>query len=286
MSKRIIYGFAMIVILAGLLVLEGWLSSRDYFILTEWFRGIDFAGLVALILAGAAVEYLRMARAKGVNAELWVIILAVTALTTIPYWFSGVPGAEHLAMVLFGCLLLGALVQGIKTGTNETLSTLSVTVFGIIYLGLGGFFLVSIRLLGRESSDTWGQIGPVVMFLSCVKSTDIGAYFTGRLIGRHKLVPSISPGKTWEGLLGGVALSVIVASLFASYSGIMYNSRAIAFGCLVAVSGQMGDLLESMLKRDAGVKDSANLLPEFGGVLDLLDSPLVAAPFAYILFVC
>ncbi|MCK4628471.1 MAG: phosphatidate cytidylyltransferase, partial [Sedimentisphaerales bacterium] len=155
----------------------------------------------------------------------------------------------------------------------------------IIYLGVGGWFLMAIRLIGRSEPGTWGQIGPLVMFLACVKSCDIGAYFTGRFLGRHKMIPSISPGKTWEGLIGGVVLAVIAASLFACFVGIIGYGKSAVFGVAVAVSGQLGDLLESMLKRDAGSKDSASLVPEFGGVLDLLDSPLAAAPIAYMIFI-
>jgi phosphatidate cytidylyltransferase len=120
------------------------------------------------------------------------------------------------------------------------------------------------------------------VFLTCVKFCDIGAYFTGRFLGRHLWVPSISPKKTWEGFFGGIVIAVIAASLFAQFSAIMGIGRAVVFGVVAAVTGQLGDLLESMLKRDAGSKDSASLIPEFGGVLDLLDSVLVAAPFAYL----
>ncbi|MBN1764650.1 MAG: phosphatidate cytidylyltransferase, partial [Sedimentisphaerales bacterium] len=118
-----------------------------------------------------------------------------------------------------------------------------------------------------------------------VKCSDIGAYFTGRFIGRHKLAPGISPGKTWEGFCGGIILAVIIASLFSNFSGIMNIGRSIVFGITIAIIGQLGDLLESMYKRDAGSKDSDNLVPEFGGMLDLVDSPLIAAPVAYLMFI-
>ena len=105
----------------------------------------------------------------------------------------------------------------------------------------------------------------------------------GRLLGGK---PLFGPGKTWEGFIGGIILSMIVASLFAMFSGIMEIGIALLFGLMVAVVGQLGDLLESMLKRDANSKESARLIPEFGGVLDLLDSVVVAAPFAYLILVC
>lgn len=121
------------------------------------------------------------------------------------------------------------------------------------------------------------------MFLATVKSCDIGAYFIGSAWGKRPLAPEVSPKKTWEGTLGGVGVSAVVAVLFALFSGIMSVKAAVGFGVIVAVAGQLGDLFESMLKRDAMLKDSASLVPEFGGVLDILDSPLAAAPLAWVL---
>lgn len=176
----------------------------------------------------------------------------------------------------------GGLVQGARSGNQGTLANLAVLCFAVLYLGLGGWFIVAIRMVGGSADSAWGQSGAVLMFLACVKSADIGAYLIGSQIGRHPWVPSISPKKTWEGFIGGVVLAVIVGWLFAAFSDIMSVGMGIVFGAVVAVTGQLGDLLESMLKRDAGSKDSAKLVPEFGGALDLLDSVIVAAPFALV----
>jgi phosphatidate cytidylyltransferase len=125
---------------------------------------------------------------------------------------------------------------------------------------------------------------PLLMFVFVVKSADIGAYSFGTLFGKHKFSPNISPGKTWEGMAGAVAAAVIVAIGFARSFDIMFLWAATAFGLCFAFIGQLGDLAESMMKRDAEKKDSANKVPGFGGVLDIIDSPLVAAPFAYLFF--
>ena len=122
------------------------------------------------------------------------------------------------------------------------------------------------------------------MILLCVKMTDIGAFFTGRAIGKHKLIPWLSPGKTWEGLAGGLVLSGIVGACFAPSIVDLEWYKGALFGILIGGIGQLGDLLESMMKRDADVKDSGDLIPGFGGMLDVIDSPLLAAPFAYLLF--
>ena len=120
-----------------------------------------------------------------------------------------------------------------------------------------------------------------MLFLLTVKCADIGAYFTGKAVGRHLWVPQISPAKTWEGFIGGILLASIIASLFARLFDIIPVAVALFFGGVIGIFGQLGDLLESMLKRDAGEKDAAHLLPAFGGVLDLVDSVIVAAPVAY-----
>ena len=125
-----------------------------------------------------------------------------------------------------------------------------------------------------------------VLFLVAVKGTDIGAYFTGSFIGKHKLIPWLSPGKTWEGLIGGLAFAAGASILVVHLMGIWLAFwQAAVFGVVVGLAGQFGDLCESLLKRSANLKDSGAAVPEFGGVLDILDSPLLAAPVAYALLV-
>jgi phosphatidate cytidylyltransferase len=122
------------------------------------------------------------------------------------------------------------------------------------------------------------------MFVFVVKSSDIGAYTVGKLFGRHKFSPRISPGKTWEGMVGAVVFASIVAFAFAAGCDIMTLWQAVIFGVCFAFIGQLGDLAESLIKRDAEKKDSAASVPGFGGILDVIDSPLGAAPFAYLFF--
>ena len=144
------------------------------------------------------------------------------------------------------------------------------TLLAITYLGvLPGFFL-PICL----THSAWMLLAIVAI----VKAADIGAYTTGHLIGKHKLIPWLSPGKTVEGFFGGLVFSALVA-LVLLHRQFSLPSALIA-GLLLGAVGQLGDLLESLLKRDAGVKDSGKV-PGFGGILDLLDSPLLAAPVAY-----
>ena len=278
--KRVFFGSLLIAIVLVVVLLDGWLGST---VLPRKARGIG-CGLILFILAGAGcLELSRLSRAKGFNPSLPAMILSVGLVLMQPYWSgSGQSRAIWLGLSLIMGLMLAGVFQAVRRGTAETLTNLALTSLAMIYLGVGCWFVLAIRLLGRESNSLWGQVGVLLLFLACVKCADIGAYFTGRKWGCHKWVPSISPGKTWEGFFGGVVVSIIVASLFSVFSGIINIGAAVIFAIVVAVVGQLGDLLESMLKRDTGIKDSARLVPEFGGVLDLLDSVLIAAPVAYI----
>ena len=152
----------------------------------------------------------------------------------------------------------------------------SGTALAIGYLGVGGAMIVAVRGYG---------MGALVLFLAAVKAADSGAYFVGSAIGKHKVIPWLSPGKSWEGLAGGIAASIGITALAAWGAGISLALWQIAvFGASMAVIGQFGDLCESLMKRAANVKDSGALMPGFGGLLDLLDSPLIAAAPAYVMF--
>jgi phosphatidate cytidylyltransferase len=112
--------------------------------------------------------------------------------------------------------------------------------------------------------------------------SDTGQYFVGRALGRHKLAPRVSPGKTWEGVGGGVVFGLIGAGLVFWLAGRFHVASVVTFALALVPAGISGDLAESLIKRDVGVKDSSTWMPGFGGVLDLLDSLLVAAPVAYL----
>ena len=127
----------------------------------------------------------------------------------------------------------------------------------------------------------------ILYLIAVVKASDTGAYFTGRFLGRHKLIPRLSPNKTWEGLAGGFLFSLIVSLLFWWFAGGQLGVvslrvwDAAILGVLLAGSGVIGDLVESMIKRNADIKDSGHLIPGMGGVLDVLDSLLFGAPVLY-----
>jgi phosphatidate cytidylyltransferase len=175
---------------------------------------------------------------------------------------------------------------------GKHLTQLAASAFSVLYVGGLLGFLIQLRLLPVGGDVSRGGMVAMLSMILVVKATDIGAFTAGHLWGRHKLAPKLSPGKTWEGVIGGLALAVLWAWLSlgpiagrmgieSKLTGTSWIVATIGYGLVVGVAGIFGDLAESLLKRDAGVKDSSSWLPGFGGVLDLLDSLLVAAPVAY-----
>jgi phosphatidate cytidylyltransferase len=161
---------------------------------------------------------------------------------------------------------------------------LSATILALFYVGV--LFTFVVLLSGLV------QIVSLLSLIAVVKMGDTGAYTLGRLFGRHKMTPVLSPGKTWEGAVGAMLFAVIGAWAVFNLLGPRLNMpaidlwRIVVFGVVVGTAGLLGDLAESMLKRDAGRKDSSTWMPGFGGVLDVLDSILFAAPIAYLCWVC
>jgi phosphatidate cytidylyltransferase len=192
-----------------------------------------------------------------------------------------------LAFIIVFVMLGAAFARAWAKQTQDAIVHMAGTVLATLYLGGLAWFLVGLRVRGTQHVD--GSTLLILFILLCVKFTDIGAYFGGRALGRRKLIPWLSPGKTWEGLFFGLLTAGLVGAIVATqidprrgYHLPWYKGAL--FGAIIGGIGQLGDLLESLMKRDAEVKDSGSLIPGFGGILDVIDSPLLAAPFAYLLF--
>ncbi|MBS3733885.1 MAG: phosphatidate cytidylyltransferase [Phycisphaerae bacterium] len=295
MVKRIIYGTVMIAAVAGLLALDAWLSgqidayagNRPGVVGVTPLHALPLAVLLLPLLIRATLELVTLAAAGGVAILRLTALTGVMALGTLPFWwqFSGVPLTG--GVVLAGVMVLVMVVfaeQMLLRRHLHGLPGVAATVMAIVYLGGGTAVMLQLRL-------EFG-VAALAVFLATVKFADIGAYFAGKAIGRHKLVPSISPGKSWEGLAGAVIFGAVMAVggtrllamlPAAEAPGGMPLIAAAGFGVVMALSGQFADLCESVLKRSAKVKDSGRAVPEFGGILDIIDSPLLAAPVGYIL---
>jgi len=278
MKTRITIGSLMILVLAGMF----WMDR---------YWGGYFICLVAMAITAAALHELFLMAAKN-GAQPFRLTGIGFGAALLPYYvWSDVLnkplGAQAFVAFIMAPLLgliLALMGRAITRpeGLGPQVRNIAITVFGVLYVALPMAFLVRTRFLTDEG---WYL---VMLVLAVTKASDTGAYFAGVALGRRKLAPRISPNKTVEGALGGLVASAL-ASLGMSYGlGIrtLIDLGPIAttsFGLVVGAGSQVGDLTESLIKRSANTKDSGDMLPAFGGVLDLIDSFLVAAPVAYFL---
>jgi phosphatidate cytidylyltransferase len=248
--------------------------------------GLAFATLLAVLAAGSAWELFRMARAGG-NDPLDPLGIPIAALIPLAVHahlnnILRVPVAFAVVVVV---IVLGAAIW--TRGVNgKPLGAVAITVFGALYTGATLSFGYALRYHPYAVGDAAGTA--VVAFpMVLTWATDIGAFFVGRAVGGPKLSPSVSPGKTISGAVGGLVAAVVVAWFYAR--GVLRPQAQLGltpvgivlFAVVVSVAGQIGDLAESLLKREAGVKDSSHLIPGHGGLLDRFDSLLFVLPVAY-----
>jgi phosphatidate cytidylyltransferase len=239
--------------------------------------GIACSELLALLPAARRPEpWLCFGAVSAAIAANWVVPLA----TIVPlrdldpwHWIMGVVVAAGL---------LAFLTEMARfRGAGESLNRIALTLFVVFYLGVLPAFLAQLRWRADESTT----LGTVALALTIFvpKCCDIGAYFTGRALGRHKMAPVLSPKKTWEGAAGGVLAAVLTAVIIARFGRVLPGVLAeIGFGITVGSAGMLGDLAESLIKRDCQQKDASQVVPGFGGVLDVVDAVLFAAPVAYL----
>ncbi len=282
-------------ILVTLLLLLVWVDDRLDSVVLEGFwldvfgerehppRGLILYAVGMLVAPLAALELSRIFRANGILTRPWLTSVAAMLGLTLSYAVKETTTAiPAIAIVATGMILVfvaSLLTFSQQRNVEGVVAAAGAVVFAMVYLGLMFGFLLALR----RSHSAWLIVGVILVTKAC----DTGAYFTGRAIGRHKLIPWLSPGKTWEGLFGGIALAMIVGVALALVSVRLGPNDHVpvwvgALGGLVfAIVGQFGDLTVSLFKRGAGLKDSSTILPGLGGVLDVLDSPLMVAPVAF-----
>ncbi|HEX6052706.1 MAG TPA: phosphatidate cytidylyltransferase [Gemmatimonadaceae bacterium] len=251
--------------------------------------GLPLATFLAAIAVGCAWEFFRLARHSGVEPLdpigmplAGAIPLAVYAATVGAYRTSlSVPAVAML-------VILGTVIWARGTG-GRPLGSAAATVLGVLYSGGLLSFGYALREHPYAVGDRAGT-ALVAFPLVLTWASDIGAFFVGRAVGGRKLITAVSPGKTVSGALGGLAVTVIVAWVYVRFALApaalltMSTAGALAFGAVISIAAQIGDLAESLLKREANVKDSSRLIPGHGGLLDRLDSLLFVLPVAYLLF--
>jgi phosphatidate cytidylyltransferase len=287
-----------------------------------FFGGPFFFFLVATASTLALREFYDLAEARGASPDRLLGIVS-GILITVPFvqndtllgiagWLAELglilplPTFTQLFLILILCFVALAILRELFREKPAPLNNLGATLLGVAYVSLFFACMIGLRFIFqpsefplrdvpefagnaiagevRERIDLWGGLTVCSVFVT-VWVCDSAAYFAGRAIGRKKLMVRVSPNKTWEGALAGflaaVGMFLIARELFLPY---LSHGHAVATGCIIGVFGQIGDLAESLLKRDAGVKDSSSLIPGHGGMLDRFDSLLFVSPLLFLYY--
>jgi phosphatidate cytidylyltransferase len=264
-----------------------------------FYGGAALAAMLAILSALGAWEFFRIARASGLTPleDVGIPLAGVVPLFVHARYLRlfELP-LSGMALAVLVILAIALFVRGVN---GKPLGAAASTVFGVIYTGGMLSFAYAIRYhpyviesvrvpLGRIAVTAGGLLLLLPVLLTW--ASDIGAFFVGRALGKRKLMPSVSPGKTVAGAVGGLAATVLVGWLYTRFVLTPSTQLAfvrggiIGFSLLVSVAAQVGDLVESLLKREAGMKDSSHIIPGHGGILDRFDSLLFVLPVAYVFF--
>ncbi|HET7152366.1 MAG TPA: phosphatidate cytidylyltransferase [Candidatus Kapabacteria bacterium] len=302
LASRVLVAVVAIPLILWIVMLGGWF----FFVFVEIIAGVALMEFYALAERKGAYPNKILGLIFGIlicftfiHERLEFDLLSVFGLVGKPEVHYPSQFAVFLSIVLLSvfCILAGELE---RTKSNALFNT-AVTVFGVFYISafLGSFigirelfgttfptYRYAIDLSGpltkMQIVDRWGAY-LVISILATIWVCDSAAYFVGRAIGRHKLALRISPNKTWEGAIGGFVFSIITMAVAKTYFlPFMAMRDAMVIGVIVGIFGQLGDLAESLLKRDAGAKDSSTIIPGHGGAFDRFDSLLFVAPLVYL----
>lgn len=258
LAKRVITAITIILIVGlGLFFLPRWV----------------YALVVMLLIAGGLNEFYCLIEKKGIFIyKYFGIFIGILIPLTIYFRFEPTKGWELLFIVT--ATLIFFVLQFIRKDSSQAIVGISTTLFGIFYVSWFFSFLIKIRFL------PYGILLAAFLLL-VTKMGDVGAYLVGKSMGKHTLIPRISPKKTLEGSVGGLVFSLGAALISKLYLPFIPIMHLVALGLLLGFVAQLGDLCESLIKRDCQVKDSGAHLPGLGGILDVIDSIIFAAPIFY-----
>lgn len=241
------------------------------FVFPNWFFCLALTAITALTL----YEFYTLVENKGIPIfKISGILIGVIVPVSVFFSFEPTKGWELFFII--AVVLTIFVLQFTRRESNQAIVGVSTTIFGILYISWTFSFLMKLKMISDAALPSGSLF--VAFLLLVTKSGDIGAYFVGTYFGKHHLIPRISPKKSIEGAIGGFAFSVFFAFLSKYYLPGVSVFHLVFLGCILGILAQIGDLSESLIKRDCKVKDSSNLIPGLGGMLDMVDSILFSAP--------
>lgn len=272
MKTRILTAAVALPILIASIVLPSYIPE------TVWL----FVAIAAFGLAAGMFEFYSLSKKLELKADAAIAYFGAAALFAV-FLFDGPATAPDLLLMVLSFFVIAVLISQtfrFQKDFSKMLTGVGVTIIGVMYIAFLGGFLVATRM-GFENHP-YLSTHLLGYFFLVLMGSDSGAYFAGKALGKHKLIPKISPGKTWEGLFGGLVAAAAFAALatFWFFPELPYQF-SIPLALVMSGVGVLGDLAESAMKRGANTKDAASILPGHGGLLDRLDSLLFNAPILY-----
>jgi len=238
----------------------------------EWL----FCGVVVLFILAGLAEFFNMAEAKNIFVFKKFGIIVGGLIPIAVFAANYTPALRDIwpLVIVFVCLFAFGLQFSRKGKDQDHLISMGLTLFAFLYIAWFFSFFIKIRALDNGRNL-------IAFVILIVKGTDIGAYLIGSKIGKNELIPRISPNKTKEGTIGGIVVGMVIALVFGKMLTDFSYVNILVIAFILSVCGQLGDLAESLMKRDCQVKDSGGIFAGIGGSLDLIDSLVIAAPIFY-----
>ncbi|NMA12947.1 MAG: CDP-archaeol synthase [Chloroflexi bacterium] len=245
-----------------------------------WDGGLLYLLLCVLVLTIGALEFAKMYSSQPANQHSFVLLGICTALLLIARYFFTAEGSMFFLVVsvfIFGIWGVVSLERGNANAANG----FAVMISGLVYFGWIGGYLISLRRI--PDGQLW-----IILCLLLIWTSDTGAFFVGSLMGKHRMLPLVSPRKTWEGYFGGIvtclAIGLLLHRIIPNFNHMMTVQQMLLLALAISCIGSIGDFVESMIKRTFKAKDSSNLIPGHGGFFDRLDTVLWVIPIGYFFY--